>query len=403
MTFIVGIVGKPSSGKSTFLNAACLTSAEVNELPFTTINANKGIGYVKIKCACQELDLIDNPKNSLCINGYRFIPINILDVAGLVPGAHKGRGQGNQFLNDLSRADVLLHIVDITGALDKNGQRIGEGGNDPIEDIKFLEEEIDLWFKSILEREDWDRFQKVITKERNKFIEKLHDRLSGLKISIRQIINVLKQLGLYNKNPSRWNKEDILNFSKNLRKISKPIIIVANKIDKKIGQENYEKLKTSLGERIFPCSALAEYVMRKYNEEKIIEYIPGNSSFEIIKQDLLNNRELETLKKINQEILKKYNGTGVQEVLNHVVFATSDQICVYPVSDVNNMADKDNNVLPDVFLIKKGTKLKDFVEKKIHSDLAKHFIYGIDAKTKKRLSDDYILKNNDIVKIVAAK
>ena len=158
MTFLIGIVGKPSAGKSTFLNAACLTNVKVSELPFTTIEPNKGVAYVRSNCICKELEVEDNPKNSDCIDGIRFIPINILDVAGLVPDAHKGKGLGNRFLNDLSQADVLIHIVDITGSLDKMGKRIGVGENDPLEDILFLEQEIDLWFKQILEREDWSKF-----------------------------------------------------------------------------------------------------------------------------------------------------------------------------------------------------------------------------------------------------
>ncbi|MEJ2278972.1 MAG: 50S ribosome-binding GTPase, partial [Candidatus Lokiarchaeota archaeon] len=182
MKYLVGIVGKPSSGKSTFLNAACLTDAKVSELPFTTIDPNQGIGYVKTKCVCKEFDVKDNPQNSYCRNGFRFIPIELLDVAGLVPDAHKGKGLGNKFLNDLSRADALLHIIDITGSLDKMGQRISPGENDPYEDITFLENEINFWFKDVIQREDWNKFTRQFLREKKKFVNELHSRLSGLKI-----------------------------------------------------------------------------------------------------------------------------------------------------------------------------------------------------------------------------
>jgi len=398
---IIGIVGKPSSGKSTFLNAACLTDVKVSELPFTTIDANKGVAYAKVNCVCKELDVKDNPKNSICIDGTRFIPLNLLDVAGLVPDAHKGKGLGNKFLNDLSRADVLLHIVDMTGALDKSGNRIAEGENDPYEDILFLEGEIDYWVKDILEREDWDKFTRS-SQDKKKMVADLHNRLSGLKISQQHVVAALKESSLDDKLPSQWTDDEMLKFSKTIREISKPILIIANKIDKEISNKNLNALKTKYKGPVIPCSALAEYVLRKYNEDKIINYVPGSSDFEIIDKNRLKPNELETLNKIKTEILNKFDETGVQKTLNYATFNISDLIAVYPVSDTTHYSDKDNNVLPDVFLVKKGTLLRDFVRDKIHSDLAKHFIHGIDARTKKRLGENYELQHNDIIKIVSA-
>lgn len=392
-----------SSGKSTFLNSACLTNVKVSELPFTTIEANKGVGYVKKKCVCKEFNVKDNPKNSICIDGYRFIPINLLDVAGLVPDAHKGKGLGNKFLNDLSKANVLLHIVDISGSLDKTGKKVSVGENDPYEDILFLENEIDLWFKKILEREDWNKFIKSFSREKKKFIEELSNRLSGVRIKKRQIILALKNSNLENKNPFEWTDDDLFIFSKTLRKISKPILIIANKIDKEISINNLRELKIKYNGTIIPCSALAECVLRKYHEEKIINYIPGSSDLQIINKQKLNSKEFETLIQIKKKILKPFNGTGIQKVLNHAIFQVLNQICVYPVSDVNSLSDKNNNVLPDVYIVKKGMLLRDFVNKKVHTELAKHFIFGIDARTKKRLGENYELKSNDVIKIVSAK
>jgi ribosome-binding ATPase YchF (GTP1/OBG family) len=326
----------------------------------------------------------------------------MLDVAGLVPDAHKGKGLGNQFLNDLSRADVLLHIVDLTGSLDKSGKRTSNGENDPYEDILFLENEINLWFKQIVEREDWNKFLKTYSREKGKFIEELYNRLSGLKVKKNHIITALKNSQLENKNPLSWNENELLIFSKSLREVSKPIIIIGNKIDKETSTKNIFQLQQKHKGEIIGCSALAEYYLRKYTEDKIINYIPGSNDFQLINQEKLNLQEKEILQKIKTNILDKFNGTGVQRALNYATFNITNQICVYPVSDINNYSDKSNNILPDVFLVKKGTILKDFVRKKIHSDLAKHFIYGIDARTKKRLGENYELKNNDIIKIVAA-
>lgn len=403
MTFLIGIVGKPSAGKSTFLNAACLTNAKVSELPFTTIEPNKGVAYVKTNCVCKELNLNDNPKNSYCIDGNRFIPVNVLDVAGLVPDAHKGKGLGNKFLNDLIKADVLIHIVDISGSLDKTGKRIKMGENDPYEDILFLENEINLWFKQILEREDWAKFVKSYARERKKFIEELYKRLSGIKINRNQIIIALKNSNLDEKDPSVWSDDDLLDFSVKLREISKPILILANKIDKEIGMDNYIKLKNKAGSDVLPCSALAEYFLRDYHQKKKIEYLPGTDEFNIVNEQNLSQKELEMLKNIREKILKTLKETGIQNAINFAVFNILNQICVYPISDINKFTDNNDNVLPDAFLVKQGTLLRNFIRDKIHTDLADHFIFGIDARTKKRLGENYELKHNDIIKIVTAK
>ena len=403
MTFLIGIVGKPSAGKSTFLNAACLTNAKVSELPFTTIEPNKGIAYVRTACVCKELNLQDNPKNSYCMDGNRFIPINVLDVAGLVPDAHKGKGLGNQFLNDLVQADVLIHIVDISGSLDKSGKRINIGENDPYEDVVFLENEINLWFKQILEREDWTKFIKSYARESKKFIDELYKRLSGIKINRSQIILALKDANLEGKNPSLWTEDDLLNFSKMLRRISKPILIVANKIDKENSMENFRKLRSKIESEIIPCSALAEFYLRKSEQEKKIEYMPGSNSFNILAEESFSQNELDTLKKIQEKIFVPFGETGVQNAINHAAFNILNQICVYPISDINKFTDNNDNVLPDAFLVRKGTLLRNFIRDKVHTDLADHFIFGIDARTKKRLGENYELQHNDIIKIVTSK
>ncbi|MFX1389705.1 MAG: YchF-related putative GTPase [Promethearchaeota archaeon] len=403
MVLIIGIIGKPSSGKTTFLNAACLTQAKVSEIPFTTIEPNKGIAYLKTRCMCKDLKVKDNPQNSICIDGIRFIPINIIDVAGLVPEAHKGRGLGNKFLNDLIRADVLLHIVDITGSLDKSGKLISTGETDPYEDILFLENEINLWFKDILEREDWSKFTKGISIEKRRVVESLYDRLSGVKVDKKQIINALKDSNLEGRDPSKWNDIELLEFTKTLRRISKPILIIANKIDKEIGEHNYNNLKKKYTKTIIPCSALAEYYLRKYHEEQKIHYIPGSNDFSIIDDSKLSSNEKELLIKIKTKILDKYEETGIQSALNYASFKIANMICVYPVSDVNTYSDNKGNILPDVFLVEKGTLLRDFVREKIHTDLAEHFMFGIDAKTKKRLGENYELEDGDIIKIVSSR
>ncbi|MHA1793564.1 MAG: redox-regulated ATPase YchF [Promethearchaeota archaeon] len=403
---LIGIVGKPSSGKSTFLNAATGSFiAKTADYPFTTIEPNLGKAYVTRKDISLEFNVTPEPKNSLVKDGVRFCPVELLDVAGLVPGAHEGKGMGNKFLNDLSRADVLLHVVDISGSLNEKGEPVEPGTRDPMDDIKFLEEEIAYWLKSILERTDWLKFARTTHMNKTPVVEALVERLSGIGVHETHVVNALKSAGLKSKLITDWSDEEKLNFASALQKEAKPIIIIANKIDKKEGQKNFDKLKQvdDYKDRIFPCSALAEFYLRNYSEKGIINYIPGSGDFKIEKPESLSKKEKNGLLKIKSDLLNIYNSTGVQAALNNAVFKVLDYIFVYPVYDPNKLTDHDGRVLPDVFLVKKNTKLIDFVANKIHTDLAKSFIYGINVKTKRRLSEDYELQSDDVIKIVSAK
>lgn len=399
---LIGIIGKPSSGKSTFLNSACLTQAKTGNYPFTTIEPNLGTGSIKIKCVCKEFDVVDNPKNSVCINGIRYIPIKLLDVAGLVPDAHLGKGLGNKFLSDLSRADVLIHVLDISGELNQEGQEISDGFHDPLEDIKFLEKEINLWFKDIILRKDWLKFANKITMEKLNLVDSLYNRLSGLSIKKNQIYQAVHNSGLSEDHPEKWTEEDIEKFVNILRKLSKPILIVANKIDKKRSLENYERIKNEYNENLIPTSALSEFYLRTLAENGTIEYFPGEPHLKVLKEESLSTKEIETIHEIEDKILKKYGSTGIQEALNCAVLKVLNTIIVYPVHDEKKLSDKDGNVLPDAHIVPAETPLIDFVRDKIHTELAKNFIYAVDARTKMRLSEKHILKDNDIIKIVSA-
>ena len=130
---IIGIVGKPSSGKTTILNALCMTDAKMGNYPFTTINPNRGIAYVRVPCPCRDLDTNCNPRTGSCQEGTRYVPIEVLDVAGLVPGASEGKGLGNQFLDDLRQANVLIHVLDTSGTTDAEGNDVDS--YNPVDDI----------------------------------------------------------------------------------------------------------------------------------------------------------------------------------------------------------------------------------------------------------------------------
>jgi len=398
---LIGIVGKPNCGKTTFLNAACLTTAKVADFPFTTIDPNPGTAYVKSKCVCKELNVTDNPKNSICKDGIRYVPIELLDVAGLVPGASQGRGRGNQFLDDLRRADVLIHVVDASGSTDAEGRIIEAGTWDPISDVNWLEEEIVLWLQGIIMK-DWRKFSRKLEQEKIPFVDVIKDRLSGLSISKNHIIKALKNTDLDVNKPSKWTEDEIFIFVSEIRKISKPIIILANKADSKTAEDNITRMKEEKKDQIIiPGCALGEYFLRKYAENDKLDYIPGNNDFKILKKDAFSEKEFNVLSNL-RELMEKYGSTGVQKVIDLAVFDILKMIIVFPVHDNNSLKDTDGNILPDAYLVPQGTKIREFAEK-IHTDLAKNFIHRINAKNHKRVSESYELNNLDVVKFVSAK
>ncbi len=392
---LVGIVGKTNVGKSTFFKAATLVDVEINNRVFVTIKPNQGVGYVTTKCPCKEHGVTCNPNNSKCENGIRMIPIRLLDVAGLVPDAHKGRGLGVQFLDDLSSADAFIHVIDVSGSTDEEGNPVPPGSYDPENDVNFLPKEIDAWFLGLLKR-NWDKFIKQIKHTDKKFIEELARQFSGLKINEDMIKHAISELSLDSENPEAWNEQDIENFAKKLRRASKKTIIAANKIDIATAQENFERLKSKYGD-IVPCSAESELALREATEHGMIKYIPGSSNFEII-SDSLNEKQKAGLKLIRERVLDRFGSTGVQQCLNELVFKEMNYIVVYPVANINKLSDKNGKILPDAHLVPAGTTLKEFAYR-IHTEIGERFIGGLDINRRK-LGADYVLKDGDIVEIL---
>jgi ribosome-binding ATPase YchF (GTP1/OBG family) len=271
---MVGIVGKPNTGKSTFFCAATLAPAEIANYPFTTIRPNKGIGYVRTPCACREFNVKDNPKNSICIEGVRLIPVELIDCAGLVPGAWQGRGLGNQFLDEIRKADALIHIVDASGGTDAEGRICKPGERDPVEDVRFLELELTMWLASILKR-DWQKIMRSVESEKKDFLQLLEERLSGLAIKRAQILEAIHATGLNAEKPHTWSDNDFIKFVDRLRSIAKPMLIAANKIDLPCAEDNLERLKMP-NYTIIPCCAEAELALRRSAEMKLTDYRPGD-------------------------------------------------------------------------------------------------------------------------------
>lgn len=390
---LIGLVGKPSVGKSTFYKAATLAEVEIANYPFTTIDASRGAAYVKVDCLEKEFDTKCTPNKGFCIKGNRFVPIELMDVAGLVPGASEGKGLGNKFLDDLRSADCFIQVVDISGGTDIEGKPTE--GHDPEIDIIFLEKELNNWYKNIF-MNGWRTFSRRVDMQGQKLSEAILSQFSGLKVKEYQVEETLLKTKLSEK-CSEWSDDEVMLFASTLRHISKPMIVAANKIDIASGAENYERLKIKYPELIIiPCSADSELALRQAAKAEMIEYIPGEKDFKILKD--LNEKQIEALSEIKENVLEKFEfGTGVQEILNRAVFDLLGYLPIFPASATRMGVD--GKVLQDCFLLPGGSTALDFAFF-LHTDFGNNFIKAMDAKTKMILSKEYKLQARDGIEII---
>ena len=393
---LIGLIGKANVGKSTFFSASTDNIVNIANYPFTTVKPNLGVCHVRINCVCTEFGVKDNPVHSICIDGIRFIPVQIIDVAGLVPGAHEGKGLGNKFLDDARQADALIHVIDISGSTDSEGRPLTPGSGDPIGDIQFVEEEFDLWLVSIIKR---DMDNKELDSSGQSIVQVLKKRLSGLGVTEATLEKVVSKLNLQNKKFKSWTEQEIFDLCQNIRRDVKPVIIAANKADISTSQINLPRL-TEKYANVVPCTSELEMLLRKAVKNGFIHYLPGDSSFEIKENTQLSDKQKQALE-IVSTFIKEHGSTGVQEVINLACFNLLEKIVVYPVEDDSKLSDKKGNILPEAYLLNKESTAKDLAHA-VHEELGKGFLFAIDVRTKRRLGADHILKNNDVIKIVSA-
>lgn len=392
---LIGLVGKPNCGKSTFFKACTLANVEIANRPFVTIKPNQGIGYVKIDCIDKELGVQCQPREGFCINHKRFVPVELMDVAGLVKGASEGKGLGNQFLDDLRQADAFIQILDISGTTDEGGKQTENYY--PGKDIEMIEQELDLWYSGILKKV-WRTFSRQVESSKENFVEAVTKQFSGLKVNENQVKTVILKTNFNVEKPASWTDKDVFLFARELRRESKPMIIAANKADLPSSGKNLEEIKKEFSYPIIPCSAEAELALREASRENIIEYVPGESSFKILDKEKLNEKQLKALKFI-QEFLDKYKTTGVQDILNKTVFELLNYMAVFPAG-THKLADSKGNILPDCFLLPPESTALDFAFK-VHEDLGKGFIKAIDVRTKRVVGKEHKLKHRDGIEIIA--
>jgi ribosome-binding ATPase YchF (GTP1/OBG family) len=388
----VALAGKPNAGKSTFYTAATMADVEVGNYPFTTIDANRGVSHARTRCPCLDLDQRCGSDN--CHDGKRYVPIERLDVAGLVPGARKGRGLGNQFLDELTNADAILHVVDASGGTNEEGEPVEAGSHDPVEDLDFIEEEMDRWLASIVER-NWESIVRQSRSPDFDIDDSLTEMLTGVGATELDVARVLRRVE-YPEAPRQWTDEDRQRLAAEIRAETKPIIVVANKADI-APEENIDRLRDA-AETVVPASADGELGLRRAVEADIVDYDPGDDGFDIVGD--VSESQQTGLEQI-RDVIEEWGGTGVQEALDTVVYDVLDQITAYPVQNETKWTDAKGNVLPDAHLLPDGSTPKDLAYA-VHSDIGDGYLHAVDAREKRRIGEDTQLEEGNVIKIVSS-
>jgi ribosome-binding ATPase YchF (GTP1/OBG family) len=387
----IALAGKPNAGKSTFYQAATMAEVEAANYPFTTIDPNRGVSYARTECPC--LDREERCGNENCRGGKRYVPVELLDVAGLVPGAHEGRGLGNQFLDELTNADAILNVVDASGATNAEGEPVEVGSHDPVEDVDFVEREMDLWLASIVER-NWESVERQSRSPGFDVEAAVTEMLTGFGATEADVAACLRDLE-YPDDPIQWADDDREALARLVRERTKPIVVVANKVDEALA-ENVERL-LDLDVPVIPATAQGELALRRGAEAGVIEYDPGDERFEVTGEVSGSQRALlDDLR----ETMAEYGGTGVQRALDYAVYDLLDQVTAYPVEDAAKWTDGGGSVLPDAFLLPRGSTPRDLAYA-VHSDIGDGYLHAVDARASREVGEKYELEEGDVVKIAS--
>lgn len=400
MPIKIGLIGKTNTGKTTFFNSASLSSEEISTYPFTTKKPASATAQAITLCVHPEFKVVDNPNNSKCVDGWRYIPIELIDLPGLIKDAWKGKGLGNQFLSIAAQSDALLHVVDASGGIDSAGKISEVGTGDPVSDFSDIEEELIMWYHKIFEG-NREKVSKLLRSGSN-FIDAMTDLYRGIGVDKNHIKDTLKTTGLEDKELDDFGIEDSKKFVSYLRKISKPTLIVANKIDVEGADKNFARLRERYIDTIIvPASADSELSLRRAEQKGLIKYSPGSEQFDIIKSEELKEKQKNALEFIKKDIMGEYMRTGVQFAINVGVFKLLKMNSIYPVADEEKLSDHKGRILPDLILMKDGSTVTDLA-KEIHTDLTKGLLYAKDLRYHLRLPTNYQLRDRDVVSLVSA-
>lgn len=385
----IALAGKPNAGKSTFYKAATQADVDVGNYPFTTIDPNRGVTHARTRCPCLDRD----ERCGNCEDGTRYVPVELLDVAGLVPGAHEGRGLGNQFLDALTNADVILNVVDASGGTNEEGEPVEVGTYDPVEEVDFVQEELEQWLTGIIDR-NWESVERKSRSPDFDIDDALTEMLTGFGATEHDVAASLRSLD-YPADPMQWEDEDRETLARDIRERTKPIVLVANKADI-APDENVERLRET-GKPVIPTTADGELALRTGAEAGVVEYDPGDEEFEIVGD--VSDAQAEGLEKI-RDVIEEYGGTGVQQSINTAVYDVLDVLTAYPVQNETRWTDGTGEMLPDAFLLPRGSTPRDLAYA-VHSDIGDGYLHAINARTGRDIGEDYELEDGDVVKIVS--
>ncbi len=396
----LGVIGKPNVGKSTTFNALTLLDAAMAPYPFTTTVPNRGAGAVRVPCPHAEKGRACDPGNARCVDGVRWVPVTLVDVPGLVPGASEGKGLGHQFLDDLRASDGFLQVVDASGGTSPEGEIANPGSFDPAEEVGWLEEELVAWVTEILSR-DFLKNVRSVELEGAKVEEFLHGRLTGLSISPSAISAALRTVTVDRQRPSTWTAEQRRQLAEALLRAAKPRVIGANKCDR-----TTPEALSGWSERVDPLPVVAtcaeaELTLRRAARAGLIRYRPGDPRFETAPGASLNPAQARALEEI-RSVMGRWGSTGVQAALERLVFGALQRIAVFPVEDEGHWTDSKGRLLPDVHLVPAGTTARAMAYR-VHTDLGENFIRAIDGRTHRALAAETALTNGAVVRIVARK
>lgn len=422
----IGLVGKPNVGKSTFFSAATLAQVDIANYPFCTIDPNVGVAFVdaRLPCPCKELrgklenegrlseaeagdpaqGSICQPRTGSCVGFRRSVPVALVDVAGLVPGASEGRGRGNAFLADLANCDVLIQVVDAAGSTDVEGQFRGAASTTEAaiqsvtEEIEFLEHELDAWIGGLL-KDGWNRGVRRVQAEGEKgLMSFVQERLSGLGATNTRVamgMQTFNSLHQSDKQPWDWDDASLHLLGQCMRQRLFPIVYAANKMD--IAPPGV--LEAFPNRTMVACMADMELALRRAASAGLIDYRSGAASFQVRSEASLNDAQTKALNHMNER-LKTASSTGLSNLLDTVLFDNLDHIVVYPVQDETHWVDGDGRVLPDALVVPSGIQAKPLAGL-VHTDLEAGFIRGVDGRSRRVVGAEHELADGDVLKIHA--